>query len=74
MKLERRTLRINYLYGQPGAYRLARNLVIDGEPYGLAIECTNPAYGDSILDRQERELLERIAAEPPKQPSKQKAA
>lgn len=74
MKLEKRTLRIDYLHGRPGAYRLSRNLVVDGEPYGLSVECTNPAYGDSILDRQERELLERIATEPPKQPSKQKAA
>jgi hypothetical protein len=48
--------------------------VVDGEPYGLSIDCANPAYGDSILDVQERDLLERIATEPTKQPSKQKAA
>lgn len=74
MNLQKRTLTLDYLHGVPGAYRLGRHLVVDGEPYGLSIDCTNPAYGDSILDVQERDLLERIATEPTKQPSKQKAA
>lgn len=73
MKLEKRTITLDYADGRPGAYRLARDLVVDGHPYGLEVECTNPAYGDMILDQQERDLLERIAAAQPK-PSKQKAA
>ncbi len=51
MKLEKRTLSIDYAKGRPGAYVLARDLVVDGHPYGLSLECANPAYGDRVAIR-----------------------
>lgn len=62
MKIDRRDINCERVGGIPGRYKVTRDLTVDGQPYGAALECTNPAFGERILDKWERDTLERIAA------------